>query len=159
ARPDRLPSRSGGLRFVRRLLWLALLVAAARLAWVYEMQYPVRAADAPPQTLVIPPGTSAEAIGRELQALGLVRHPLLFRTYIVLRHQQGDLKAGEYSFDGPLSLAQIVDQLARGEVVRHEFTFPEGKRFEDMAAIAALHGIDAAQFLAAAGDPSLIKDI
>jgi UPF0755 protein len=152
ARPDRL-------RFVRRLLWLALIVAAARLAWIYETQYPVRAADAPPQTLVIPPGTSAEAIGRELQALGLVRHPLLFRAFIVLRHQQGDLKAGEYSFDGPLSLAQIVDQLARGEVVRHEVTFPEGKRFEDMAAIAAVHGIDAAQFLAAARDPSLVKDI
>jgi peptidoglycan lytic transglycosylase G len=151
-RPDRLA-------FVRRLLWVAALLAGARLAWVYETRYPVRAADDPPQTLIIPQGTSADAIGRELQSLGLVRHPFVFRAFVILRGQQGELKAGEYSFDGPLSLAQIVDQLARGEVVRHEVTFPEGKRFEDMAEIAAEHGIDAANFLAAARDPGLIKDI
>jgi UPF0755 protein len=152
----RAPDR---LLLVRRLLWLAALVAALRLAWIHETEYPVRSADDPPQTLVVAPGTSAEAIGRELQSLGLVRHPLLFRAYVILRRRQGELKAGEYSFDGPLSLAQIVDELARGEVVRHEVTFPEGKRFEDMAEIAAERGIDAGEFLAAARDPGLVKDI
>jgi len=147
------------MRLLLRVLVLAALLLGLRLAWAFLTEAPLRAPDAPAQALVVPPGATAEAIGRQLHELGLVRHPLVFRALVLLRGQGSALKAGEYQLDGPLSLAQIADLIARGEVVRHEVTFPEGKVLEEMADIADTRGIPAVEFLAAARDPSMIRDL
>jgi UPF0755 protein len=147
---------------MRRLLQILLLVALAlglRLFWVLETQAPRREPGAPPVTFVVPPGAGADSIGRQLHELGLVRHPLVFRALVVLRGQGGSLKAGTYELDGPLSLEQIVDLIARGEVVRRDVTFPEGWVIEDMAELAETKGVPATEFLAAARDPSLVRDL
>jgi UPF0755 protein len=147
------------MRLFLRALLVAALLLALRLAWTVETQAPLRAPGAPALSLVVPPGASAESIGRQLHDLGLVRYPLLFRGLVLLRRQGGALKAGEYELDGPLSLEQIADLIARGEIVRHEVTFPEGKVLEEMADIADARGIPEVEFLAAARDPSLIRDL
>ena len=146
-------------RVTRLLILVALLVLTLRLAWVHETRSPVRAADAAPQLLVVPSHASADAVGRQLTALGLVRNPLVFRALVLARGVSGSLKAGEYSLEGPLTLDQIVSLLARGEVVRREVTIPEGKSLEDMAAIVAAHGLDAEEFKRAARDPTLIREL
>jgi UPF0755 protein len=151
--------RSDLLGVARLLLLLAILALSLRLAWVYETRYPLRAEGDPPVSLIVPPGSSAEAIGRQLHALGLVRYPLLFRVLVVSRGVETVLKAGEYAIEGPLSLEQIVDMMARGDVVRHDVTVPEGKNLADVAEIVIAHGIDAPAFLKAARDPALIHDL
>jgi UPF0755 protein len=151
--------RSDLLGVARLLLLLAILALSLRLAWVYETRYPQRAEGDPPVSLIVPPGSSAEAIGRQLHALGLVRYPLLFRVLVVSRGVETVLKAGEYAIGGPLSLEQIVDMMARGDVVRHDVTVPEGKNLADVAEIVNAHGIDAPAFLKAARDPALIHDL
>ena len=88
-----------------------------------------------------------------------MRHPLEFRVYVVLRGDGARLKAGAYSFEGPLSLRQVVDELVRGQFVRHDITIPEGRSRDEIAAIAATRGIDAEAFRAQAGDPALIRDL
>jgi UPF0755 protein len=143
----------------RFLLFLLMAIAVGRAAWYYETETPKRAVDAPPQAFTVPPGVSVESIGHQLQALGLVRHPLMFRVYVVLRGDGARLKAGAYSFEGPLSLDQIVDELVRGQAIRHDVTVPEGRTREEIAAIAGAHGLDAKAVLAAAADPSLIRDL
>ena len=50
--------------------------------------------------LVVAPGASAEAIARQLHALGLVRHPLVFRVLAQARGVGARLKAGEYALAG-----------------------------------------------------------
>jgi UPF0755 protein len=144
---------------VRRVLVVLLLAALLYLAWHKETALPVRALLAPPQTLVIPPGASTDAIGGELMDLGLVRHPLIFRALVLLRGARSRLRAGEYLLEGPLSLEEIVDLLVRGDVVHHEVTFPEGKSLEEMAEIVGPRGIPPQAFLSAARDPSAIKDL
>jgi UPF0755 protein len=145
------------------LVWLMLLAAlAGGLAWAvwrYEAQSLRLAAGAPAVTLVVPPGASAEAIGRRLESLGLVPHPLLFRLLVRSRGLGGHLKAGEYSLEGPLSLEQIVGLLARGEVVRRDVTIPEGRTLEETAALVSEEGIASQDFVAAARDPALIRDL
>jgi UPF0755 protein len=118
---------------------------------------PVRDLEAAPQPLVVAPGASAETIARQLHELGLVRHPFVFRALVFLRGDGARLRAGEYSIDGPFSLQDIVDLLVRGDVVRREVTFPEGRSLEEMASIAGEHGLDAAAFLRKARDPSPIR--
>ncbi len=144
---------------MRWALVLSAVATALFLEGYREVRGPLRSADAPPQTLLVPPGTSAEAIGRQLQELGLLRHPSLFRAFIYAKGVGGRLRAGEYALDGPLTLEQIVDMLVKGEVARHDVTFPEGKVLEEMALIASAHGLDAAAFLKAARDPRPIRDL
>jgi UPF0755 protein len=144
---------------LRRLLLLVVVALALYGAWWYETEWPVRSASQPPQTLVVEPGWGVLEIGRHLQALGLVRHPELFRALVVLRGAAGRLRAGEYEFSGRMSLSQIVDKMARGEVVRHSVTFPEGRNLDEMAALAAARGIPAEAFLAAARNVTLIHDL
>ena len=144
---------------VLALLGLVGLVIAGRDAWRHETESPLRSADATDELLVVPPGASAEWMARQLQALGFVRHPLVFRIYVHNRGVGTSLRAGEYALSRGLSLAQVVDKLVRGDVVRHEVTFPEGKDLAEAAAIAAAKGIPADEFLAAARDPAPIRDL
>jgi UPF0755 protein len=144
---------------MRRLIRLGALASVIYLAGYWEIHRPLRAVDAPPKPLIVAPGGNAESIGRQLHEMGLVRHPALFRALVLLRGVGGRLRAGEYSLEGPLSLDEIVGQLARGEVVRRELTFPEGKTIEEMAQLAMVQGIAPAAFTAAARQVKLIADL
>jgi UPF0755 protein len=144
---------------VRRLVLLALLAVSAYLAWYHETRFPKRAAADPPQPLLVAPGSSIAAIGRQLHALGLVRHPLVFRALVLLRRDGGRLKAGSYELAGPLSLDQVVDLLVRGDVVRRDLTFREGLTLDEMADLAEDRGLERDAFLAAARDASPIRDL
>jgi UPF0755 protein len=135
------------------------LAVAGGAAWRYETRAVRLAAGAPPVKLVVPPGASAEAIGRKLQALGLVRHPSIFRLLVRARGLGGELKAGEYALEGPLSLEDILELLARGEVVRREVTIPEGRTLDETAALVGAEGLVVDDFLAAARDPAPIADL
>lgn len=144
---------------MRRALLLSLLAAALYLAWYAETRLPARSAYDPPQRLIVPEGASAFNIGRQLQAQRLVRHPALFRALVLLRGDGARLRAGEYSLEGPLSLEQIADLLARGEVVRNEVTLPEGRSMDEMAELLAIRGLAAEAFLAAGRDPGPVRDL
>lgn len=123
------------------------------------MRAPLRAAGDPPVALSVPPGASVAAIAQSLQALGYVRHPLVFKALVASLGAGANLKAGDYTLEGPLSLTQIVELLERGEAVRRDLTFPEGKHLEEMAALAAEGGLARDEFLAAARDPAPIRDL
>jgi len=144
---------------LRKLLLVLLLAAVAYGAWFHETQWPVRGAGDPPQPLLVAQGAGVLEIGRQLQQLGLVRHPEVFRFYVLSRGETSRLRAGEYALEGSMSLEQIVDKLVRGDVVRHTVTFPEGTNLEDMARLAGAKGIPVSEFLAAARNPEPIKDL
>ncbi len=144
---------------MRKLILALVLLAVVYGAWLHETRWPVRGASDPPQPLIIAPGARVLDIGRQLQQLGLVRHPEVFRLLVLSRGETGRLRAGEYELTGSMSVDQIIDKLVRGDVVRHVVTFPEGTNLEDMARLAAVKGIPQAAFLAAARDPALIRDL
>jgi UPF0755 protein len=144
---------------LRKLILFLILVAVVYGAWFHETRWPVRGPGDPPQTLVVAQGAGVLDIGRQLQQLGAVRHPELFRLYVLSRGETGRLRAGEYALEGRMSLEQIVDKMVRGDVVRHTVTFPEGTSLEDMARLAAIKGIPAADFLTAARNTALIQDL
>ncbi len=161
--PGVRPRRPAWRRWLRRvglsLLACGLLAGAALGAWWYETRWPKIPEGVPPVRLVIPEGASGDTIARELHALGLTRHPLVFRLIARERGVSGRLKAGEYALSGPLSLAGILDVLVRGDVVRRELTVPEGRSLDEIATLVASEGMDLEAFLAAAGDPSPVRDL
>lgn len=138
---------------------MLLVGALAYVGAYHELHGARRAPGAAPQALSVPPGASVASVAETLHSMGLVRHPLVFRAWVMARGDAARLKAGEYTLEGPLSLDQIVDLLVQGQVSRHDVTVPEGKSLQDTAAIVATRGIDGKAFLAAAAEPALILDL
>ena len=102
---------------------------------------------------MVPPGASAEAIARQLHAMGLVRHPLVFRLLARQHGVSGKLKAGEYALTGPLSVEGILDALVRGDVVRRDLTVPEGRSLDEIAQLAVAEGLSLEAFLRSPATP------
>jgi UPF0755 protein len=64
----------------------------------------------------------AETLARE----GIIAQPLPFRISAMLSGAWKDMKAGEYLFRANVSQRDVLNQMSRGEVVRHTITIPEG---------------------------------
>jgi UPF0755 protein len=108
----------------------------------------------------IPPGASTAEIGRALSDAKIVRDPLTFRAALFWAGRGRTLKAGEYRFDRAISPIGVVDKLARGDVYTRRLTFPEGLTIIEMSKIYESHGFGPAQqFIDAAGDASLVRDL
>lgn len=141
------------------LLGVAIVAAAASAAWRNEITRVKVAAGAEPVWLVVPPGATAETVGRELLARGLVAHPAVFRLLARSRGQGAQIKAGEYALRGPLSLEGLLDELVRGAAVRRALTVPEGLTIREVAGLVRAQDLDGEAFLVAAADGSLVGDL
>jgi UPF0755 protein len=104
-------------------------------------------------------GTSTAMLAQKLEREGVVRRSWLF--LLARACSPGTkLQAGEYRFDHPASPFDVLHKIARGDIYYLEVTIPEGQNLFDIAAnVARLKIFTEAQFLKAAKDPSLIRDL
>ena len=121
--------------------------------------------------LVLPAGPSAETFVEVVPGMGsrgiaallaehrIIRSRYAFDLWHVLRG--GTLKAGEYRFDGPATLAAVYNRLVRGDVYTRTVTIPEGFNLFDIAqAVQDAQLGSKESFLAAAKqDVALIADL
>ncbi len=123
---------SGGLPFMRRVaiifasafatLFVAALLVLAWAAWTYAGSGP-----APAQTtIVLRKGSSLPEIAAALERGGAVRSSSVFIVAAELTRADRTLRAGEYEFPAHASMAQVLDKIRHGKVIRHAITLPEG---------------------------------
>jgi UPF0755 protein len=153
---------------VKRLL-LALLIVVVVLAGtaagvgmyaLNRMREPYKGFSEAERFVDIPAGSGAAEIRRRLVDAGVVSDEWAFRAALQWTGQERALKAGEYRFDRPMSVIDVIDKIARGEVHTHPITFPEGLTIREMAAIYQESGFGtAAEFREAAGNASIISDL
>jgi len=146
------------------LLVLVLAVGAAAAGFaVYawdRIQTPYKGFSEPERLVDIPPGAGAAAIRRRLVDAGVVSDEWAFRVALAWTGQGRSLKAGEYRFDRPMSVVEVIDKIARGDVYGHPITFPEGLTFREMAEIYESTGFGTSEdFVKAAQDASLVNDL
>jgi UPF0755 protein len=79
-----------------------------------------------PTTVVIAKGSRTEAIGRQLQATGVVSRWWFFELAVQFLDTGGPLHAGEYAFAPGQSLHDVLRQIREGRTVVHRLTAPEG---------------------------------
>jgi UPF0755 protein len=104
-------------------------------------------------------GMSSRAIAARLEKQGVVRSRYAF-LFVRLLHPRAPLQAGEYRFGSAQTPFQVFDKIARGEIFYEEFTIPEGSNIFDIAGLLANSDtVKPNDFLAAATDPSLIRDL
>ena len=146
------------------LLVVVVLVAGGAAASVFYMvnriKQPYKGFPEPERFVEIPSGTGAAEIRRRLVEAGVVSDELSFRAALMWTGQSRALKAGEYRFDRPMSVVDVVEKLARGDVYGHPITFPEGLTIREMADIVESRGFGKAdEFIKAARDGSLVNDL
>jgi UPF0755 protein len=107
--------------------------------------------------VVVPPGSGALAIARQLRREGLVRSPRLFALAARSRGVEGSLKAGRYRFTGGMGWSELLGVLARGEVVTFPLTVPEGFTLRELAPrVAEATGSSADSVMRLALDPAFV---
>ncbi|MDP2871781.1 MAG: endolytic transglycosylase MltG [Bacillota bacterium] len=151
---DRLGRLVKGLRYLHgpRLLLvsgLAFVVLALVIAFgVYRMALaPVRPGSADSEIVAVPYGHSTTQIADLLETKGLIRSARAFRRWTVVSGTSGSLHAGEYTISYGMSTPQIVARMARGQVVLHPITIPEGYNAAQIAALLEQRGFaDQARF-------------
>jgi peptidoglycan lytic transglycosylase G len=107
----------------------------------------------------IPHGTTTGGIADLLARAGVVRSRWDFLAARLFERRKV-LQAGEYQFNHAASPFEVYDRIARGDIFYFELVVPEGKNMFDIAAAAEQLGLfPAAEFLAAAKNPAMIRDL
>ena len=132
--------RRGGFA-VRLFLFAGLFAAAAAvlggLAWrsIYAGEGPAET-----ETIVLlAPGSSVAAMGRDLEEAGVIRSKDWFRRVARLTGAHRSLQAGEYAIPPNASLADVLRMLEQGEAVLHKLTAPEGLTTAQILRVLAEH--------------------
>lgn len=143
------------MKLLRRLLILGLVAAGFV---VYRVAAPYQGFTG--EVFVeIPRGTTADGIARLLTEAGVVhsRYDFLLARFTERRRV---LQAGEYRFSHAASPIEVADRIARGDIFALDLVIPEGKNMFDIAAAAESLGLFSAdEFLAAARNPAMIRDL
>jgi UPF0755 protein len=74
----------------------------------------------------IPHGLGAQDISKLLEEKRVISNRYAALAYIVYSGNRNKLQAGEYMFDHPMTIPEIIRKLASGAVYLHKFTVPEG---------------------------------
>jgi len=150
--------------FRRIIIILVVLMILALAAYVAGSNYysqqlqPVDPEAVDDYRLIeIPSGVNAALIGKMLYEEGLIRNQQVFQLY-VRRHSLGHrFIAGIYNLSPSLSLEQIADKLANGEIYSETiwFTIPEGFTVKEIAQRLNEKGlVESSLFLDFAREPS-----
>jgi UPF0755 protein len=141
---DLEPRRSRGFfaGLVSATLTLAALglVAALAAMWIYHAPGPA-ARDGEETTVILRRGAGLSEIGAALEGAGVTRSATLFMAAAQVNGAARSLKAGEYAFASGSSLADVLDQIQRGEVVHHRVTIAEGLTSQQAVDILARNPI------------------
>ncbi len=102
-------------------LLCALLVAVYVKKAVYESGPLVK-----DTVVLINRGAGSGSVAETLAQAGVIRHSFLFKLAARLQGLDKHLKAGEYQFASHVSMADVLAQMAKGEVLYRKLTLPEG---------------------------------
>jgi UPF0755 protein len=146
---------SSGAAGVLLAAFLVVSLTAGAAAWLLLMPF-----GPSEETFVeLAPGSSTLHIGRQLEAAGIVRSQY---GYDLMRWwKRGTLRAGEYRFDHPATLAEVYARIARGDVYTRAVVVPEGSSIFEIAARVEQAGLGTRQqFLdAAVSETELVNDL
>lgn len=145
----KVAKRLAGVSFFLILLGAALGLTAWRAqAWWSTASSPVTPESIPEQgkrlLIQIPSGTSAQQIGEELEAAGVIRSAKAWEVWArwqMWQDPDGGFQAGNYELSTTESLQSIAQKIWSGQVAQRSFTIPEGWSIKQMAAYFEQQGL------------------
>ncbi len=115
------------------VLAAALLILAASGAAIYGYRYVnvVSHTLTEPVDILIQHGDTLETVANELEETGIVKRAWPFAWLARYREKGEKIKAGEYRFEGEVSLTGVLDKLVEGSVITYAVQLREGARLEE----------------------------
>jgi UPF0755 protein len=113
-----------------RVLFLALILIAVGLGLYVRRELHLLGTPAEGLIIEIPRGLGAREIIGLLKEKNVIRNSYLASGYILYSGTRNRLQAGEYFFDHPQTITEVIDKLASGNVYLHKFIVPEGLTVE-----------------------------
>jgi UPF0755 protein len=110
-----------------------LVTCSFLLLLMVQIYQPYKGYEESHQLIVIQRGSTVPQIARTLESHGIVRSSLFFEWYARFAHRPLVLQAGEYRFEGPLSLPTVTRKLSSGFVHHYRVTIPEGLIMDEIA--------------------------
>jgi UPF0755 protein len=149
------------LKNLVRVAALCLLAALGVLAYLSTRLSSVYPAQTKSVIVEIPRGAGVRDVMRLLRKNDVIENEWAALAYVVYSDTRGDLKAGEYLFDHPMTIPEVIGKVVRGSVYLHKFTVPEGLTIETTATKWEEQGFGpASDFVAAARDSTgMIRDL
>src|SRR5215471_17970374 len=122
-------------RFGRVLIVLVLLAAiGAGAGFFYYRQQLQQSYPASQNTILeIPHGAGMRTLVRMLHDRNVIQNEYIALAYLVLSGSRGKLQAGEYLFDRPMTVPEVIGKLKSGNVYLHKFVVPEGLNLGQIA--------------------------
>lgn len=131
-------------------------------AWFFwrALTTPYKGYATPVKDVEVRRGIKTSSIIRHLQQEGIVRDAYLPLIYLKLLRRGDSLKAGVYEFTKPLSAADVLEKLIRGDVILRSVTVREGLDRFAVARLFIAEGFGkAGDWDALTADPELVRDI
>jgi UPF0755 protein len=145
-------------RLIALLVVLAVLGVGTSRAidwWNYNVNTPV-SSKSEPVSFRVDPGELPPDISQDLFNQRLIRDRTVFELYARITGAASKFQAGTFPLNRNMTLAKIADALEHGLPDQVVITIPEGFPLKFQADFVARSGLGtAAEYIAAAGDPSL----
>ncbi len=117
------------MRTLKRLLMFSLVLALALVAALaYDVTRPL-GLPAQPFSFSLNQGASVKTAARQLQAAGLLASDREFVLLARVMGKSGQIKAGNYELDAPISTWNLLTMLVKGQVSQGEIGIIEGWTF------------------------------
>jgi UPF0755 protein len=148
--------------FIVLIILFIFFAALIGIDFYQNVFTPYAGYDAKAVTINIKPGASVSAIARQLYRSHIISNYYYFRIYYRLFFNNMSFKTGEYQFDRPMTMKEVIEKLYEGLVVLHKITIEEGLIIPEIAQRLANQGhlgIDPREFIRLAGSPQLIRSL
>jgi UPF0755 protein len=151
-------------KLVRPLAVLLVLIVCAGVGgYVYlKQQFRIPHSNGTgPVIIEISKGSGSRDVVRLLRERNLIRSEYVALGYLALTGSRGKLRAGEYMFDTPMTVGEVLEKIASGKIYLHKFTVPEGLTMWDTARRWEDQGFGSAEgfLIAAKHSVGLIHDL
>lgn len=121
---------------------------------------PYKGYEEPKKQVEVRRGQRSADILKQLQKAGVLRDEWIPLVYMKLLRSGDSLKAGVYEFDKPLAPVEVIDKLARGDVVLASLTIREGlDRFAVAKLFSAAGFGTEEEWKEITDQPELIRDL
>jgi len=152
------------LRIIFALVIVAVAAVCGSFYWIYNSMTTPHPHDKGNQFITIEKGSTPAQIISKLASEGIISSALPMQIYLRTVGNAGNMQAGEYQFQSPITPMQVLKELEKGETQTTKLTIPEGfTRFDIAKRIVEKFPqnppVDDKTVLAMMDDTSLIKDL
>lgn len=130
------------MQLARKIVLAVVAVFLLAVAFVcFEVYVPLSSNSHQTVIFSVRKGWSDEQIADNLQKAGIIRSAYFFKFYAILTLRHPQLKAGEYALSPSMSIYQISNKMASGNVIRDKVVILEGWDTQDIGEYLESKGV------------------